>query len=482
MPQKRKRTDTPDDNSTKQKNQQKQRTPQKQKQQQKQETQQQKQKQSRSSPTRRATRQTPVYPPSVPGPSAKTAPVPPTTTPVPLPVFPGQTSAQPTKRGRGRPKSSGSGASGGASAPVGQSATATGAMGSVPTMGVNLNVNGTGKLGKENVRPVEWVAPETPYRTTQQTFSRPSSGAARPTVSAPVMSATSPVVPSNMQTQTAAEKPAVRSDRNIDKVVLGKLCFRTWYPSYYGKEVLGDTTGNIRAATIKDGILDAAKPQTSSQSQSQSSSTTTKKDKDNQLVLERLYVCPSCFKYAKEIVAWWGHVSACEKKGHVPGTKVYSHPRGKRKIFVAQDGSKASAPGPKKRRGEGGVKYTEQVVQDNGEWSIWEVDGEVDGVSASFCVYLIWSLYHINVEFSCFAKTCHCSPSCSSTTSRSFSTSRASTTFYWSTLLRRSQRTKLLQSLKLRASFQRRKCRGIITIWHVFLCSLRGNARVSGHC
>jgi hypothetical protein len=173
-----------------------------------------------------------------------------------------------------------------------------------------------------------------------------------------------PVPPPKPPTLAVAEKPPLSADRNIDKVVLGNLCFRTWYPSYYGKEVLVDTSGNARNG-CKDGSADGAK-------------ITGKRDRDGSMMLERLYVCPSCFKYARELVAWWGHVRSCELKGYVPGKKVYVHPRGRRKIRVVHDGK---GPGPKKRRGDGGVRYTEQIVQDEGEWSVWEVDGEVDGVS-----------------------------------------------------------------------------------------------------
>lgn len=333
-----------------------------------------------SSSTRRATRQTPVYPPAIPGtpkPTATTtAPV---ATPVPLPVLPGQApaskgdpaaAAATAKRGRGRPKSS-DGAGKSVSTTLPQSATVPASLGSNTT-----NMNGT--LGKENVRPADVVVSEVAYTTTQSPlppqYNRLPVGAARPNVAAvpsprtdkPPPPVVTPVLPPKPPTIPRVEKPPLSADRNIDKVVLGKLCFRTWYPSYYGKEVLGDVSGNSRATGSKEGsVLDASKAPS-------------KRDKDGNTVLERLYVCPSCFKYAKEIVAWFGHVSACDKKGTIPGRKVYSHPRGRRKVLIAQDGTK---PGPKKRRGEGSIKYTEQVVQDEGEWSIWEVDGEADGVS-----------------------------------------------------------------------------------------------------
>lgn len=93
-------------------------------------------------------------------------------------------------------------------------------------------------------------------------------------------------------------------------------------------------------------------------------------------VLERLYVCPSCFKYSKELVAWWGHVRVCHRKGQVPGRKIYVHP-------LSGDKPKAQQQGGKRKRGGAGgeAPSTEETVEDKGEWSIWEVDGEQERVS-----------------------------------------------------------------------------------------------------
>lgn len=233
-----------------------------------------------------------------------------------------------------------------------------------------------GDAGKENVRPAGLLSPETTYHVAfphQQSRLANHHGflaTASRMEMASSPSTVTPVLPPRPPTLAGADKPPLSSDRNIDKVVFGNLCFRTWYPSYYGKEVLGDTSGNARNGS-KEHAAEAGK-------------THGKKDREHPPMLERLYVCPSCFKYAKELVAWWGHVRSCELKGRVPGKRVYTHPRGSRKIRVAHDGK---GPGPKKRRGDGGVRYTEQIVQDEGEWSIWEVDGETDGVSiCTFCM------------------------------------------------------------------------------------------------
>lgn len=231
---------------------------------------------------------------------------------------------------------------------------------------------GSSSSFKENVRPSDLVAPEITYhvpQSNQQPSRRTSLVRPHgPTAPPPRLSSNKPppvVTPVLPPKPPTLERPPPRADRNIDKVVLGNLCFRTWYPSYYGKEVLGDTSGNAKGGSKEGSAADKAAH--------------SKSHKDQQPMLERLYVCPSCFKYSKELVAWRGHVSVCERKAFVPGNKVYTHPRGRRKVMVPHDANKG--PGPKKRKGENGVRYVEEMVQDEGEWSIWEVDGETDVVS-----------------------------------------------------------------------------------------------------
>lgn len=270
--------------------------------------------------TRPATRQTPVYPPVPPGSNFR-------------PQGPGYSaqgflSAQATVGGQGHPAA---------------------------TRG-NMGLGGL-------------VAPEIQYHTPHShqptghspTLLRPAQP--RPELRPPPPMVTPVPIPRtpSLSNQPPADRPLQppqSADRNIDKVVLGDLCFRTWYPSYYGKEIL-----DVGGGSGKGG----GKEETGR--------------KDQHPVLGMLYVCPHCFKYSKELVAWGGHVRVCGRKDEIPGRKVYVHPRGERKIQVAQPQSASGGPG-KRKRGDGGMKYIEEFVKDEGEWGIWEVDGEYERVSS----------------------------------------------------------------------------------------------------
>lgn len=166
------------------------------------------------------------------------------------------------------------------------------------------------------------------------------------------------------------EKTGSRPDRNIDKVVLGKRVFSTWYPSYFA---LSETSGNggksasgSKAGSNSNGSKDGAKDEGGSKA-------TSRKDRDKKI--DRLYVCPCCFKYSKELVPWWQHVHVCERRAFIPGEKIYVHPKGKRTKQISL-GTVSKGLGRKKR---GAI---EEVIEDQGEWSIWVVDGEKEGM---FC-------------------------------------------------------------------------------------------------
>lgn len=368
---------------------------------------------------RRATRQTPI-PPPIP-PLASAVPPRPSTSPVQhkisliTPVSPPQirtngTNGQPVaKRGRGRPRKNS------AVSPE-QSRTWPQSTSAIPLPDM-------ASLMSKDFRSSDLVAPDITYHIPHHTATQPGRpsalvrpqgpGAPPPRSNArPPQASTITPIPAPKPATKPGQAGAPRADRNIDKVVFGSLCFRTWYPSYYGKEVLGDVSGNASRGSKEAAVADPSKAHAV-------------KKHDQHHMLERLYVCPSCFKYSKELVAWWGHVRICEQQGHVPGTKVYTHPRGKRKVLVpVGDGGRAGSGtgSAKKRRGES-VRYIEETVEDEGEWSIWEVDGEKDGVSG-----LSTSCSTYADPRSCSARTSPCSRSYSSTTSPSSSTSRASTT------------------------------------------------------
>jgi MYST family zinc finger domain len=74
------------------------------------------------------------------------------------------------------------------------------------------------------------------------------------------------------------------------------------------------------------------------------------------ITVKELYICRRCFGYSKSLVDWVRHCRCCERE--VPGRKVYSHGA----------------------EGEGGG------------WSVWEVDGGIETVSAALpsqsCVWI----------------------------------------------------------------------------------------------
>lgn len=196
-----------------------------------------------------------------------------------------------------------------------------------------------------------------------------------PTVAHSMASSPPRPVKKRMPAKQHPERKPGTIDRNIDKVVFGNVCFSTWYHSPYGTEALEDISGNVKANGI-GGIKDGG-------SKEEALSNPNRRTKEE--ILDRLYVCPSCFKYSKELVPWWQHVHQCERRGHVPGRKIYTHPKGRRARHGAAGPAvmpKGPGPGRKRKASDAASAPYEEEVQDKGEWSIWEVDGEEEGL---FC-------------------------------------------------------------------------------------------------
>lgn len=171
------------------------------------------------------------------------------------------------------------------------------------------------------------------------------------------------------------------AQRNIDKVVFGNICFSTWYHSPYGTEALGDVSGN----SVKSGNSNGPSSQDGNAKDEGHGNATSRKTKEDKL--DRLYVCPCCFKYSKELVPWWQHVHQCERRGYVPGEKIYTHPKGQQAKHAAAATGTGTAPlpkgtGRKRKAPDTAAQPAEDPVEDQGEWSIWEVDGEEEGL---FC-------------------------------------------------------------------------------------------------
>lgn len=212
---------------------------------------------------------------------------------------------------------------------------------------------------------------------------RVSANTSKPFLQAPTKSTQRSPKPAKKTQQHPSKehKKPNTAQRNIDKVVFGNICFSTWYHSPYGTEALGDVSGN----SVKSGNSNGPSSQDGNGKDEGPGNATSRKTKEDKL--DRLYVCPCCFKYSKELVPWWQHVHQCERRGYVPGKNIYTHPKGHQAKHAAPATGTSAAPAPKgtgrKRKAtDTAAQPAEDSVEDQGEWSIWEVDGEEEGL---FC-------------------------------------------------------------------------------------------------
>ncbi|KAI2616861.1 acyl-CoA N-acyltransferase [Hypoxylon sp. NC1633] len=214
--------------------------------------------------------------------------------------------------------------------------------------------------------------------------------------------------------------PTPHSDRNVDKVMLGRTTFKAWYPSYYGKEVLGSIPNNASSVGAKDNSTGGAGAIMNKMGGG------SKRTALPQPLLDILYVCPLCFKYSRELDSYHEHTLCCSATFEMPGCKVYTHPKGQppqikgvsaketvgeyvAKLMakvIAEARATATATNaegrPRKEKekrddvvprakakanadadADGVAPLGENLMAtQEGEWSVWEVDGEKD---ALFC-------------------------------------------------------------------------------------------------
>lgn len=230
-----------------------------------------------------------------------------------------------------------------------------------------------------SIAPMMTQAQPRPVKTSDHVAANTS----KPVLPTVTISNTTQSPPRHAKKQTPAKQNSDQRrpgiiDRNIDKVVFGNVCFSTWYHSPYGTEAFGEISGNSTSANGVIGIQDGGNKE-------EALSNPNRKTKEERL--DRLYVCPSCFKYSKELVPWWQHVHQCERKGYVPGRKIYTHPQRPTRSAPTSGGAVAPTAGTKgsgrKRKASDAASYSfEEEAEDQGEWSIWEVDGEEEGL---FC-------------------------------------------------------------------------------------------------
>ena len=95
-----------------------------------------------------------------------------------------------------------------------------------------------------------------------------------------------------------------RLERNILNVVLGNLLFETWYPSLYPEEALfHDTNHNNNNNHDDDDDDDDEDDHERGEARAGPSAHTSQRPP-----LDRLYVCPSCFRYGRELMPYLTHM------------------------------------------------------------------------------------------------------------------------------------------------------------------------------
>ncbi|PQE07904.1 MOZ SAS family protein [Rutstroemia sp. NJR-2017a WRK4] len=140
-------------------------------------------------------------------------------------------------------------------------------------------------------------------------------------------------------------------ERNIKEVVFGDICFKSWYSSWYPREIIGVNhgAGELGGGHVGSGEVTKGNKSGKGNGKGGGGAGT------GATQVERLWVCGWCFAYSLSRGEMGVHREVCRRRVEgPPGRRIYVHDEG---------GGDADEVGD----GEG---------EEKGEWSVWEVDGE----------------------------------------------------------------------------------------------------------
>ncbi|PQE19331.1 histone acetyltransferase protein [Rutstroemia sp. NJR-2017a BVV2] len=155
-------------------------------------------------------------------------------------------------------------------------------------------------------------------------------------------------------------------ERNIKEVVFGDICFKSWYSSWYPREIIGMNHGAGGAGELGGGHVGSGgvtKGNKSGNGKGNGKGSAGAAASATQV--ERLWVCGWCFAYSLSKGEMGVHREVCRRRVEgPPGRRIYVH-------------AERSGDGDEVGDGDG----MDREGEEKGEWSVWEVDGEEEVVS-----------------------------------------------------------------------------------------------------